>query len=195
MALFRQERAIQKKLNILRTAANLFNKKGYYETTIEDISNELNVTKGAIYYYVSSKEDLLFQCHDLVASECIEELQLIVESSDDPSRKLKNAIKSLVLFIIEENAVFSVINRTNMLSDETRKAVLEQRDSYEKLFQSIIEEGVQKGVFETNNIKLARLLILGAVNYLPFWIKPRNNQSNDEISEFISSTLLKSLLK
>ncbi|WP_312475059.1 TetR/AcrR family transcriptional regulator [Neobacillus sp.] len=195
MASFREERATQKKLDILRTAANLFNKKGYHETTIEDISNELRMTKGAIYYYVSSKEDLLFQCHDLVASECIEELQVIVESNDHPSKKLKNAIKSLVLFIIEENAVFSVINRTNMLSPDTRKAVLEQRDKYEKLFQSIIEEGVQKGVFETNNVKLARLLILGAVNYMPYWIKPRDNQSNDEIADFFSCSLLKSVIK
>lgn len=190
---FREERAIKKKLNILRTAANLFNRNGYYETTIEDIANELRVTKGSIYYYVDSKEDLLLQCHTLISSECIVQLKEIIEKNDHPVDKMEKAIESLILYIIEENAVFSVINRFNMPSGQMRDKIIEQRDEYEALFQSIIEEGVAKGYFYTENAKLSRLLILGSINFMSHWFKAKDEQSNQEIIKFFSKNLVKIL--
>ena len=46
---------------ILACAANLFYKKGYHVTTIEDLANEVGMLKGSLYYYIKSKEDLLYQ--------------------------------------------------------------------------------------------------------------------------------------
>ncbi|WHY75240.1 TetR/AcrR family transcriptional regulator [Neobacillus sp. WH10] len=193
MSSFREERAVEKKLTILRMAANLFIQKGYYATTIEDIANELRMTKGAIYYYVNSKEDLLFQCHTLVATKCIENLQEIIESNDTSLKKLEKSIESLVLYIIEENAVFNIINRHNMLSEELHKKVLLQRDSYEELFESVLEDGKNDGSFHTENVKLAKLLILGSINNISTWYKPREGQSNKEIANFYSKNLIKVL--
>jgi len=190
---FREERAVEKKLTILRMAANLFIQKGYYATTIEDIANELRMTKGAIYYYVNSKEDLLFQCHTLVATKCIENLQEIIESNDTSLKKLEKSIESLVVYIIEENAVFNIINRHNMLSEELHKKVLLQRDYYEELFESVLEDGKKDGSFHTENVKLAKLLILGSINNISTWYKPREDQSNKEIAKFYSKNLIKVL--
>lgn len=195
MSSFREERAAEKKLAILRMAANLFIQKGYHATTIEDIANELRMTKGAIYYYVASKEDLLFQCHTLVATKCIEKLKKIIDSDVSNSRKIEIAIESLVLYIIEEKAVFNIINRNNLLSEELYKTVIEQRDYYEQLFESILTAGIDDGSMQTENVKLAKLLILGAINSISTWYKPKDPQSNLEIASFYSQNLIKILTK
>jgi hypothetical protein len=51
-----------------------------------------------------------------------------------------------------------------MLSEELHKKVLLQRDYYEELFESVLEEGIKDGSFHTENVKLAKLLILGSIN-------------------------------
>src|ERR1700739_4290360 len=47
---------------VIRAAAREFNRKGYHNTSLDDIATALEVTKPTIYYYVTSKEQLLFEC-------------------------------------------------------------------------------------------------------------------------------------
>src|SRR6202035_4846815 len=47
---------------VVRAAAREFNRKGYHNTSLDDIAARLEVTKPTVYYYVTSKEQLLFQC-------------------------------------------------------------------------------------------------------------------------------------
>ncbi|KQL49682.1 hypothetical protein AN963_08140 [Brevibacillus choshinensis] len=195
MASFREERALEKKMNILRTAAQLFNEKGYHGTTIEDIANQMRLTKGAIYYYVNSKDDLLYQCHKMIATKCIEQIKQIIDSEHPVSKKLELAIESLILNITEEKAVFNVINRPSMVSEEFRIKVLEQRAEYERYFQYIIESGIEQGVFQTENSTLTRLLMLGATNSIANWFSPDGQLASKEIAEFYSKALVKSVLQ
>lgn len=192
---FREERAIKRKNKILRAAAELFNEKGYHGTTIEDIARKLRVTKGSIYYYVESKDDLLYQCHTMVAARCIIQIQQIIAGNFSPQEKLEMSIESLIRFITEEKAVFNVINRPNILPKALRAKVLAQRDQYDSLFESIIDEGIKKKVFYSDNPKLSRLLILGAVNSMVYWFSSSGKSSSHEIARFFAKSLVKTLYK
>ena len=57
----REEQRKLKRLAILHAAAKMFVERGYYETSLADIAASLNVTKPTLYYYVSSKEEMLAQ--------------------------------------------------------------------------------------------------------------------------------------
>src|ERR1700761_228 len=46
---------------IIDAAAKIFHRKGYSETTVQDIADAVGILKGSLYYYIDSKEDLLFQ--------------------------------------------------------------------------------------------------------------------------------------
>jgi AcrR family transcriptional regulator len=48
---------------ILSRAAKLFNTKGARSTTLADVANRLGLTKTSLYYYVKTKEDLIYQCY------------------------------------------------------------------------------------------------------------------------------------
>src|SRR2546422_1088611 len=47
---------------VIRAAAHAFNHKGYHNTSLDDIAAALEVTKPTVYYYVTNKEQLLFEC-------------------------------------------------------------------------------------------------------------------------------------
>jgi len=57
---FREIRYEEKKLAIIKSAAKAFGQKGFHAATIEDITNELKMTKGSLYYYFSTKEELKY---------------------------------------------------------------------------------------------------------------------------------------
>ena len=47
---------------VIRAAARAFNEQGFHNTSLDDIAAALEVTKPTIYYYVTNKEQLLFEC-------------------------------------------------------------------------------------------------------------------------------------
>src|SRR5437773_10131185 len=56
-----RDRAVKREA-VIRAAAREFNRKGYHNTSLDDIAARLEVTKPTVYYYVTSKAPLLFQC-------------------------------------------------------------------------------------------------------------------------------------
>jgi AcrR family transcriptional regulator len=61
MPTFREIRFTEKKEKIFNKSAEIFAKKGYEKTTLEEIAAELKMTKGNVYHYFEGKENILFQ--------------------------------------------------------------------------------------------------------------------------------------
>ena len=74
-----EKKLLKKKKDILLSAIKIVNLKGYQGATMEEIAAELLMTKGSLYYYFKNKEDLIFQCHELILSQVMEELQAHLE--------------------------------------------------------------------------------------------------------------------
>src|SRR5574343_1008041 len=55
------QRALKREA-VLRTAAQLFNEKGYAASTLDEVAERLGVSKPTVYYYVESKDGILFEC-------------------------------------------------------------------------------------------------------------------------------------
>ena len=56
----------KRRAQIVETAIRLFSKRGYFQTTIEDIANAIPVSKGLVYKYFKDKNDLLYYCMQYV---------------------------------------------------------------------------------------------------------------------------------
>ena len=76
---------------VIRAAAREFNRKGYHNTSLDDIAARLEVTKPTVYYYVTSKEQLLFQCF-VAGVERIREAFRDVRRLEVPARERLNAV-------------------------------------------------------------------------------------------------------
>ena len=83
----------QSRDNIMQTALELFARKGYFNTSIKQIADEANISKGLLYNYFKSKEELLRQIifEAFAVGEEIVEKEL--NSENDPKEQLKNIIE------------------------------------------------------------------------------------------------------
>ncbi len=89
---------------ILAAARHLFNLKGYYNTTLEEIAQHAEFGKGTIYNYFPSKEALFFGIIDQLARETLEIAESSVEASKGSARELFTAYARALVSHVRANA-------------------------------------------------------------------------------------------
>jgi AcrR family transcriptional regulator len=196
MSTFRAQKIAKKKQEILRSAAAVLAEKGYQGTTMEEVAAKLLMTKGSMYYYYKNKDDLLYHCHQMIMDISIERIEEVVNSDLHPIEKLRRAIKGHILLATSEKSMFMVMDKPNQnFSDIQLEEVLKLRKNYSGNFDSIINEGIEKQVFDHVDVRMVRMIILGALNWIQEWYNQDGPQSADEISDAFADYLLKMVVK
>ncbi|WP_269758057.1 TetR family transcriptional regulator C-terminal domain-containing protein [Thalassobacillus sp. C254] len=86
-----------------------------------------------------------------------------------------------------------ILKPEQTFSEEHISTILKKRDKYASIFDKFIEEGVESGDFVVKEKKLARMIILGAMNWIQQWYSPDGKMSKEEISQIYSEYFLKML--
>jgi AcrR family transcriptional regulator len=192
---FREERAAERRLNILKAAAKLFSEKGYHDATLEEIARELKYTKGSIYYYISSKQDLLYQCHDMAMSLLLENIERARDSGLPPDAMLKEVIKGHIETLMSEfNLITVTLSSDYELEDKYTEIIIKKRDMYEDFIAGIIRDGIKKGIFREVPVKVVINLIMGAANWIGRWYSVEGPMSLQEIGQFYADYLVAPLM-
>ena len=196
MSSFRARKIEKKKQEIMRSAATVLAEKGYNGTTMEEIAAKLLMTKGSMYYYFKNKDDLLYQCNQMIMEISLDRIEKVVNSDLNPIEKLRNALKGHILLATSEKSMFMVMGKPNQnFSDLQLQEILKLRRSYSLYFDKILTEGIEKQVFDHVDVKMVRMIILGALNWIQEWYDQSGPQSADEISDSFASYLLKMVVK
>lgn len=192
MSSFKERKIAKKKEEILRSAAAIFAEKGYHGTTMEEVAAKLLMTKGSMYYYFKNKDDLLFHCHQMIMDKSIVTMEEIFNSPLTWTEKLTNAIKAHVQLATSEKSMFMVMDKPNQhFTDEYLQEILASRTKYAQYFDQILLEGIRSKEFQNIDVKMVRMIILGALNWIQEWYSPEGEKSGEEISEAFSAYLLK----
>ncbi len=191
----RTERQEARREQILNGAARVFSKKGYHASTVDEIAKELGLTKASIYYYVSDKSDLLYQLYKRAMTALLESQTEIMARSDPPDAKLQAMIEEYVRIVASATAVYSVVvlREHHALPPRKRKEIIALRDQYEANYQRCIQEGIEQGIFEAQDVKMASYVVLGALNWIPNWYNPRGSLSKEQIGRMFAEQLVRGL--
>jgi AcrR family transcriptional regulator len=187
-------RSSKRKEHILRTAAQLFARLGYHATSIEDLTAAIPLGRGALYYHITSKEELLFQISKLPVEEMIGIAQEIVARDASPPEKFRELSQALMKNIAGNLAEWSVFFREiNSLTGARRVQIVKLRDRFEGMCKAILKDGVDQGLFRVTDPVVIKG-ILGLYNYSYVWIKPRGRMRPEDIADAFSDLVLSGLL-
>ena len=181
--------------SMIAAATHCFSRQGYHGTTMDDIASRLNVSKTALYYYVSNKEELLFQCFLAAMDMGMEGLRLAEQLDEGADVKLRVALEHYIFAITGRMKAGVVLLEERMLSPRLYREVVRRRDEYEHGMRQIVEEGVASGVFAPCIPKVMVFAILGAVNWIPRWYSPGGPLSGEEIATTFASYLVRGLCR
>lgn len=133
---------------IVAAATELFGRQGYEATTTRQIVEAAQVTKGALYHWFSSKEELLTSIYRELLAEQTARLEKIAATGDPADVRLHHAVTDLFAHMDDHAEPLTVWARSmHLVAGEHAAAVREERRRYQHLFQDLIEEGQKSGVF------------------------------------------------
>ena len=183
----------QRLLNVART---LFAEKGFEGTSVQDVVVAAGVTKGAMYHYFSSKDDLLYEIYGRVLRMQMERLEKFVSQEGSVEERLHAAAADVVVTTIENLDSTTIFFRSlHQLSEEKQKEIRRERRRYHETFRAMVVEGQQSGVFRDDvSADLCVDFFFGSVHHLPMWWKPRGRLSGQEVGRSFADLFIAGLL-
>ena len=175
------------KEKILGAALQLFEQKGYTNTSMDDVADAVGLTKGGLYHHIEKKEDLLRQIHDQLLDAYMIRVPSAIDGIDDPIEKLAAWSRAHTMMVIDYVHHIKVFfTEIDQLSEETLKRMVERRDKVQRILEEILASGIAAGKIRPDiDPNISSFLILGMINWIYIWYRPRGPASIEEIIENI----------
>src|SRR5215510_6053655 len=159
--------AISKEQEIITVAARLFKEKGYRATTLEDIAAAVGMLKGSLYYYIQSKEELLYIVVREPVRQIYSKLEEIVNSDAPIKAKIAQALANHMTLFPQH---------------------------YQRLWAALLQQGIDAGELRNDlDVKVTVYAILGMCNWVYRWYNPEGKLSAEAIAAIFTTLILDGL--
>jgi acyl-CoA synthetase (AMP-forming)/AMP-acid ligase II/AcrR family transcriptional regulator len=169
-----QDRHVKKDA-VLQAAARLFNERGFPGTSLDDIALSLKVTKPTLYYYIDSKEQILFEC----VQRGLETLRSGIRAAADQGlvtrERLRVAMENYAGLVTSEFGMCVIRVGEDPLSDSKRKELRALRSEIDAEFTALIDEGMREGWIAPGDRKVATFTVVGALSGIGRWYRPKSH--------------------
>ena len=163
-----------KRAAVLSCAAKLFNTKGARSTTLADVASRLGLTKTSLYYYVATKEDLIYQCYDANMRQAHDQLDRAKETHEGAIECLMAFLESQINTTLRsldgEGDFYAAPLEVASLKAEHREVLEEE---YRRLLRRLIDllnRGIEAGQIRPCNPVITIRAIIGALDWSFYWL-------------------------
>jgi AcrR family transcriptional regulator len=150
--------------SFVHVGTKLFNQKGFSATSLDEISNELNMTKGAFYHYIKDKDDLLKKCFEqsLYITEKIQNTAAKIDG--DGLSKIEHCCREL--FYIQNSEIGPLIryNSAMALAPKQKKLIFQRTQNNSKRLSSFLVDGMKDGSIREIDPSIVEMLVSGAIH-------------------------------
>lgn len=178
---------------ILRSVGTVLRDKRLSSLTMQDIAVELGITKGNLYYYFKDKQDILFQCHMRCMDLSLAALHDIQAGQCGMGDPLHTLLVRHIAGMVQNDFGSVLLTDLDNLTPIQRSLYVARRDEFEAGVRQLIESGVRRGDYACDDIKLASLAMLGAINWLPKWYRPEGALAPGEVAKGLADFLMRAL--
>lgn len=178
-------------LLIYRAAAKVIHAKGYDATSLNDIADEVGITKGGLYHYIDGKKSLLFK----IMSYAMDMLELRVMKPTaelaDAEEQLRSALALHTRMIVEEGIELTILlDESAGLTTGDLSRITERRMGYYKFIRAILQRLKDEGKLHDLDVTVATHNLAGQWQWLARWYRPDGRLTRDEVvAEFTKAAL------
>jgi AcrR family transcriptional regulator len=167
---------------VIRAAARAFNRNGYHNTSLDDIAAALQVTKPTVYYYVTSKEQLLFECF-VAGVEQIHAAFRAVRQLPLPARERLNAVLRHYGEAVASEFGWCMVRAEHQdLSPAMSRHIKSLKSEIDQGIRRLLREGIQDGSIEPCDPKMTAFALAGALNWIAHWYREDQSLTGAQIA-------------
>ena len=158
---------------LLASAARVFSARGYHETSMRDLAAETGTSLSGLYYYVKSKEELLFLIQDRNFAAVIASLEEVLDGVNDPVRRLEVFIENHLEFFASHMAEMKVLSHeAGALTGEFLAQVNTRKRAYTRMLMDILARLEETNGPAHANRRVAAYALFGMMNWIYNWYDP-----------------------
>ncbi|KPD00731.1 TetR/AcrR family transcriptional regulator [Geobacillus thermocatenulatus] len=178
----------------LREAAiELFERKGFKETSVQEIVEAVGATKGAFYYYYKSKEELLSDiCLSYMDDLLRQQERILEDAGASCTEKLWEIVYMVICNIRTRKKSARIFFREmRHLADGHLEEIRAKRRLFRKRYEQLIRDGMARGEFKASlNAEMITFGLLGITNWSYYWFQPDGSISERELTEIYVDFIL-----
>ncbi|HVV14611.1 TetR/AcrR family transcriptional regulator [Amycolatopsis sp.] len=177
---------------ILTTAAELFGERGFDAVSLEDVAERLDVTKGSLYYYFSSKDELATAAIETLGRDWTARLEaLLADLPGSTTERLRALIHEHVTIAVRD---YPAALRLFLVPHEWPKAQYERvkalRQQHDRLFRTLVEEGAASGEFTVTSVATVLQCMHAAMSQAPLWCAGLGERARRRSVDELADTLM-----
>ncbi|KWX63258.1 TetR/AcrR family transcriptional regulator [Mycobacterium sp. NAZ190054] len=177
---------------ILTAAAELFGERGYGGVSLEDVADRLDVTKSSLYYYFSSKDELVTAAIETLGDEWTTRLEDLLERTPgSPTTRLRALIHGHITIAVRDYpAALRLFLEPREWPDAQHDRIKDLRRRHDRLFRGLLEEGVASGEFHVVDVDTALQCMHAAMSQAPLWSAHLSDRAQRKAIDNLADTLM-----
>ncbi len=171
-------------------AVELIYQYGYNGTSMRRLAAQVGIDQSTLYYHIKSKQNLLYRIHIDVRDEYMSGLNEALAVAD-PEEQMRRFIRYHVRFRFRLRKM-SFITATELrgLTPARRKTTMAVQSMVLAKVKEVIDRGLQAGIFDVADSRIAALAIFQLLNGINAWYSPRGRHSEDKVIEMHTQFVL-----
>ncbi|MFE1168075.1 TetR/AcrR family transcriptional regulator [Nocardiopsis sp. NPDC058789] len=180
---------------LLEAATRLFAEQGFESTSVQEVVAAAGVTKGAMYHYFGSKDDLLHEVYARVLRMQTEHLVEISACEAPVAERVHAAAADVIVTSVANMDDTKIFFRSmHQLAPEKQRSVRAERRAYHEIFRAMIEQGQSEGVFRSDvPADLVVDYFFGSVHHLGTWYRHDGELTGDDVGRHFADLLVAGL--
>jgi len=186
-----RETLVDSRQEILRTAARLFQQRGYDATSMNDVAAALKLSKGGLYHHFQSKDEILFEIMDHAMEITQERVINPVRDIADAEERLRALIRLHIEVVLSprDREITVMLHENHPLPPALRKRINSRKKEYVHFLENLMAEAQKVRHPHSTKGKVspraAAFALLGMLNWIYQWYKPEGDlQAQNLIPQF-----------
>lgn len=181
------------KEKLMEAAIELFERKGFKETSVQEIVEAVGATKGAFYYYYKSKEELLRDICISYIEDLLDQQERLLQA---PEKSCTEKLRAIVYMVIRnirtrKKSARIFFREMRHLADGHLEEIRGKRRAFRKRYEQLIKDGIARGEFKPSlHAEMITFGLLGITNWSYYWFQPDGGVSEEELTDIYVDLIL-----
>ncbi|WP_321958261.1 TetR/AcrR family transcriptional regulator [Burkholderia cenocepacia] len=189
----RESERERKRLAVLRTAARLFNEKGFHASSLDEVAERLHITKPTVYYYAKNKDEILFECVRMGLDMMQQAIRDITVTGGSAVEKFEAAMLEYAKIVTMDFGMCVIRIGEESLIPENRVKLRRLKADIDHEFRILLEKSIEEKAFAPIEPKLGAFVVAGALSWIGRWYREDGQMTAEEIARQATSILLNGL--
>ena len=191
----REQQREAKRNAVLQAAAQLFNKRGFHATSLDDIAARLNVSKPTLYYYVKNKDEILLQCVSQGLQMTLEGIEASRQAGGNAVDQLRACMQAYADIVMQPFGMCLIRVGDEEVPEPSRTELRRMKSEIDHAFRRLVAQGVQEGSLAPCDPKMSAFMIAGALSWIGRWYQPGGDYTPEQVAQQCIATLCDGVLR